>query len=70
MRIYGKYYLIPFLYGIIFSWYGTFHVEGVRTLQELVLDMGCYVGDINSASVGAMIEKNLPYILYVILFST
>lgn len=70
MRIYWKYYLIPFVYGIIFSWYGTFHVSGMQTLRSLVADMGGLPGEINPRSVASLLEEKLPYILFIIFFST
>lgn len=70
MRIYWKYYLIPFVYGVISSWYGTFHVKGVRKLSSLVAHIGGMTGEINPRSVASMIEEKLPYILFVIFFST
>lgn len=71
MKIYWKYYIIPFVYGIIFSWYGTFHVEGKRKLWELMVDLGGgKIVDLNSYAIATIIEKQLPYILFIILFST
>lgn len=71
MKIYGRYLFIPLIYGIIFSIYGTFHTTGPLPLLELVIDMG--FGEIVSCSLkasAAILESYVPYLVFVILFST
>ena len=70
MRIYWKFYMVPLLYGVVFSWYGTFHVKGKRKLWELVSAMGGMMGDINGESIAGLIELYIPYALFLLIFST
>lgn len=71
MKLYWKYYIFPVLYGVIFSWYGHFHGKQKVQLWQIIADIaGGYIGDINASSISSVLLIFMPFLLYVLIFST
>lgn len=71
MKVYGKYYVFPFLYGVIISLYGSLYSKSTHTFWSIALELnGGYLEYINPMSIAALIELYMPFFFYVLFFST
>lgn len=71
MKVYWKYYIIPLLYGIIFSW----EVNIIGSEKADICSMVAYLGNGNIVecsygSVLDMLSVNFIYFMFIIVFST
>lgn len=71
MKVYWKYYIIPFLYGIIFSW--KENINGIEKID--ICEMVSYLGNgsvtqCNLESVLEIVSRNFMYYVFIIIFST
>ena len=73
MKLYKKYFFLPILYGIIFSWHWYFNAEGRITFGKVIFEFdGGYWGNPGgfSGTFSSYIEVFVPFIMYTIVFST
>lgn len=71
MKIYGKYLLIAFIWGCIFSLYGIMYNDETFSLQQLAVSISFgTISACNRITVVILLERMFPYIIFIILFST
>lgn len=72
MKVYRRYYLIPFLYGIIFSWYGSFHNSKKIELWQMVsaITGGNIINSMSNQVISVIFEHYVPFFMFIIIFST
>ncbi len=71
MKIYGKYLFMAFIWGCIFSLYGVMYTKETLSLQQLAIDTSFgVISACNRITVVILLERMVPYIVFIILFST
>lgn len=71
MKIYGRYLFIAFIWGCIFSLYGAMYTNGTFSLQQLAVDISFGImSACNRIIVVVLLERMVPYIIFIVLFST
>ena len=70
MKVYGKFVLFALGWGILFSVYGAITCTDGYELQALVIAVAFgNLGACNQITVAVLLEKMVPYFLYIVLFS-
>lgn len=71
MKVYWKYFMIPFLYGIIFSWNAHMNGHGIIDICQIAVYQGNgYIWYCTFEAVLETIKTNFIYYMFIIVFST